>query len=181
MGASTVGNIIKQICKVLWETFQPIHMKKPTTSDFIRTAEHYENLWDFPHCIGALDGKHIRIKCPSHSGSMFFNYRKFFSIVLQGLVDDHYRFTSIDVGGYGKQSDGGTFRASTLSKLLEANKLGIPEEKNLPNSDQKVPYVFIGDEAYPLKENLMKPYSGKALDESQETFNTRLSRARKTV
>lgn len=65
--------------------------------------------------------------------------------------------------------------------MLEENKLGIPGEKTLPNSNHKVPYVFIADEAYPLKENLMKPYSGKSLTLSQETFNKRLSRARKTV
>nr|CAH7754470.1 unnamed protein product [Callosobruchus chinensis] len=144
MGASTVGKIIKEVCAALWEVFQPLHMKQPTTADFLRISEEYNRLWDFPNCIGALDGKHIRIKYPSHSGSMFFNYKHYFSIVLQGLVDDHYRFISIDVGGYGKQSDG-------------------------------------ADEAYPLKENLMKPYSGKTLNPSQENFNKRLSRARKTV
>nr|CAH7734522.1 unnamed protein product [Callosobruchus chinensis] len=122
MGASTVGKIIKEVCAALWEVFQPLHMKQPTTADFLRISEEYNRLWDFPNCIGAWDGKHIRIKCPSHSGSMFFNYKHYFSIVLQGLVDDHYRFISIDVGGYGKQSDGGTFQASKLSKLLEKNK-----------------------------------------------------------
>nr|CAH7754469.1 unnamed protein product [Callosobruchus chinensis] len=165
MGASTVGKIIKE-------------MKQPTTADFLRISEEYNRLWDFPNCIGALDGKHIRIKYPSHSGSMFFNYKHYFSIVLQGLVDDHYRFISIDVGGYGKQSDGATFQASKLSKLLEKNKLGIPKEKKLPNFNHKLPHVFIADEAYPLKENLMKPYSGKTLNPSQENFNKRLSRAR---
>nr|CAH7754472.1 unnamed protein product [Callosobruchus chinensis] len=181
MGASTVGKIIKEVCAALWEVFQPLHMKQPTTADFLRISEEYNRLWDFPNCIGALDGKHIRIKYPSHSGSMFFNYKHYFSIVLQGLVDDHYRFISIDVGGYGKQSDGATFQASKLSKLLEKNKLGIPKEKKLPNFNHKLPHVFIADEAYPLKENLMKPYSGKTLNPSQENFNKRLSRARKTV
>nr|CAH7720890.1 unnamed protein product [Callosobruchus chinensis] len=105
MGASTVGKIIKEVCAALWEVFPPLHMKQPTTADFLRISEEYNRLWDFPNCIGALDGKHIRIKCPSHSGSMFFNYKHYFSIVLQGLVDDHYRFISIDVGGYGKQKN----------------------------------------------------------------------------
>nr|CAI5855158.1 unnamed protein product [Callosobruchus analis] len=128
-------------------------MKQPTTADFIRISEEYNRLWDFPNCIRALDGKHVRIKCPSHS------------------VDDHYRFISIDVGGYGKQSDGGTFQASKLSKLLEKNKLGITKVKKLPNSNDKLPHVFITDEANSLKENLMKPYSGKTLNPSQENFN----------
>lgn len=181
MGATTVGKIIKEICEILWTTLQPIHMKPPTTSDFLKIAEECEKLWNYPNCIGALDGKHVRIKCPAHSGSMFYNYKKYFSIVLQGLVDGHYRFTSIDVGGYGKQSDGGTFRASSLSALLETNSLGIPDDTKLPKSEQIVPYVFIADEAYPLKANLMKPYPGYSLSMAKETFNKRLSRARKTV
>nr|CAI5829662.1 unnamed protein product [Callosobruchus analis] len=115
-------------------------MKQPTV-DFIRIFEEYNGLWDFPNLIVALDGKHVRIRCPSHSSSMFFNYKHPFSIVLQGLVDDHYRFISIDVGGYGKQSDGGTFQASKLSKLLEKDKLGT--QKKLPNSNDKLPHVFI--------------------------------------
>nr|CAH7734526.1 unnamed protein product [Callosobruchus chinensis] len=109
MGASTVGKIIKEVCAALWEVFQPLHMKQPTTADFLRISEEYNRLWDFPNCIGAWDGKHIRIK-----------------------------FISIDVGGYGKQSDGGTFQASKLSKLLEKNKLGIPKEKKLPNFNHKL-------------------------------------------
>ncbi|XP_031350493.1 protein ALP1-like [Photinus pyralis] len=181
MGASTVSKIVYQVCNILWTTLQPIHMRAPTTSYFLCAAEEFERLWDFPNCIGSLDGKHVRIKCPAHSGSMFYNYKSYFSIVLQGLVDGHYRFISIDVGGYGKQSDGGTFSASTLSKLLENNKLGIPSHRKLPSSDYTLPYVFIADEAYPLKENLMKPYSGTSLTATQENFNKRLSRARKTA
>lgn len=76
------------------------------TADYEQVAKRFYEIWKFPHCIGALDGKHCRIKCPAHSGSMYFNYKKTFSIVLQGVADDHYKFLFIDVGGFGKQSDG---------------------------------------------------------------------------
>nr|CAI5865361.1 unnamed protein product [Callosobruchus analis] len=79
MRASTVGTIIKEVCAALWEVLQPLHMKQHTTADFIRIPEEYNRLWDFPNFIGALDDKHVRIRCPSHSGSMFFNYKHFFS------------------------------------------------------------------------------------------------------
>ena len=44
-----------------------------------------------------------------------------------------------------------------------------------------MPSVFIGDEAYPLLDNLLKPYSGENLDPDTVYFNRRLSRARKTI
>ncbi|XP_046408203.1 protein ANTAGONIST OF LIKE HETEROCHROMATIN PROTEIN 1-like [Ischnura elegans] len=181
MGDNTVGKIVRNVCKLLWGTFQPKHMPIPTISDFETVARRFEEVWKFPNCIGAIDGKHCKIKCPALSGSMYFNYKKTFSIVLQGVADDHYKFLFVDAGGYGKQSDGGTFKASDLGKLLERKELNIPGEKCLPRSDVKVPHVFIADEAYPLQEYLMKPFSQKTVGEAEDVYNTRLSSARKTI
>lgn len=61
-----------------------------------------------------LGGKNVRIKCPGNSGSTFFNHKRYFSIVLQALAHDHYRFTTVDIGAYGKRSDVGSFHRSAL-------------------------------------------------------------------
>lgn len=66
------------------------------------------------------------------------------------MADAHYKFTTVDVGGYGKQGDGGTFQASELYKVLAEKKIEIPEPSFLPNTHDKAPYVFVGDKAYPL-------------------------------
>ena len=52
-----------------------------------------------------MDGKHIRIKKPTHSGSLYHNYKGFFSIVLFAVVDADYKYMYTDVGGLGHQSD----------------------------------------------------------------------------
>lgn len=181
MGASTVSLIVREVVEVIWDTFQAVHMKVPSENDFENIAKEFYERWNFPNCLGAIDGKHIRIKCPHHSGSMYYNYKNFFSIVLQAVADANYKFTIIDVGGYGKQSDGGSFRSSSLFHLMENKRLHIPEDAMLPSYPIAVPYVFIGDEAYPLLNNLMRPFNRRNLDVEKEYFNMRLSRARRVV
>lgn len=112
---------------------------------------------------------------------MFFNYKKYFSIVLQGVADAFYKFITIDVGGYGKQSDGGNFQAFDLYKLLNNKLFDIPELSNLPQTNVKTSFVLIGDEAYTFLPFFLKPFSGKNLNIEQECFNKRLSRAKKTI
>ncbi|CAH1986986.1 unnamed protein product [Acanthoscelides obtectus] len=100
---------------------------------------------------------------------------------MQAVADAKRRFVAVEVGGRGKQSDGGTFIASTLYKLIEKNKYKIPRPKRLPNSDVIAPYVLVGDEAYPLKHYLMRPYPERVLNNERKCFNIRLSTARQTI
>lgn len=181
MGKTTVANIVSEISEYIWNSLYERHMPIPSKKDFRKIAKDFYEIWNFPNCIGALDGKHIRMRCPNNSGSMYFNYKGYFSIVLQALVDANYRFINVDVGGYGRQSDGGTFKASALYRKLINGTLLLPEDCPLPNSNLIMPHVIIADEAYPLMRNLLKPYGKQELNEEKEYFNKRLSRARRTV
>ena len=67
-------------------------------------------MWQFPHCIGAIDGKHIALFSPVNSGSTYFNYKGFLSIVLLALVDADYKLTYVDIGCQGPISDGRIFK-----------------------------------------------------------------------
>jgi hypothetical protein len=112
---------------------------------------------------------------------MFFNYKKYFSVVLQGLVDANYKFITVDMGGFGKQSNGDMFFASDLFSFIDGKRISFPEPDFLPHSNVTAPYVMFGDEAYPLLPYLMKPYERTSLTEKRQNFNERLSRARKPV
>lgn len=59
-------------------------------------AEKFNTLWQFPHCIGALDGKHINFRPPKKEGSTHRNYKGSDNIVLLGLVDSEYNFLFVD-------------------------------------------------------------------------------------
>lgn len=181
MGKTTVADIVYATCSAIWLELVDIHMASPTQEDFKNIANDYFRLWQFPMCLGSIDGKHCRVKCPAKSGSSFFNYKQFFSIILQGVADANKRLIAIEVGGRGKQSDGGTFHYSTLNKLMENGGLPIPPPDILPGTTSRSPYVFIGDEAYPLKINIMRPFPSRNLNAKNEHFNKCLSRARKCI
>jgi hypothetical protein len=53
-------------------------------------------------------------------------------------------------GGNGKSSDGGLFTRSILGTSLEANTLNIPNSKPSPNIEEPLPFVIVGDKAFPL-------------------------------
>jgi hypothetical protein len=99
--------------------------------------------------------------------------------VLLGLVDADYQFIAVDVGAYGRNSDG--FLAnSNVGKDLKNNSLHLPHDKTTWTSGKEKPHVVIGDEAFPLSRHLMRPHSADQVsdDEEKKTFSYRLSRAR---
>lgn len=181
LGHSTVYNIIMETCKIIGNVLLKEMMPKPTEEMWKSISADIYTIWNFPNCIGALDGKHITIQAPPNSGSLFYNYKKHFSIVLLALVDAHYNFIAVNVGSYGKDSDGGILAKSTLGRGLERGTLSIPGQTALPNTSVELPYVIVGDEAFPLKSYLMRPYPGQNLDNSKRIFNYRLSRIRRVV
>lgn len=132
-------------------------------------------------CIGSLDGKHINFKAPCSAGSFYYNYKGAHSIVLLALADANYKFIYVDMGINGRISDGGVFRESSLREALNKNSLNLPEDEHLPGTNIKVPYVFVGDDAFPLTHRLMKPFPQRGLSVEKRIFNYRLSRARRIV
>ena len=131
----------------------------PTTEDQWKTvAEAFADKWQFHHVIGAIDGKHIAIECPAGGGSMYYNYKGYHSIVLLALADSEGRFLYIDVGANGSASDGGIFQVIPLREALEKRLAGLPASEPLPGDDHLVPYYILGDNAFPMKTWLQKPF-----------------------
>lgn len=131
VGRTTACNIIRDTCKGIWLALHKIYLKPPTTQeDWKKIANDFFAEWDFPNCLGALDGKHVAIECPGHSGSEYHNYKGFFSIVLMAMCDAHYCFTLVDVGNYGKDNDAHIFNESDIGKAFVENEMNIPSPTN---------------------------------------------------
>ena len=128
-----------------------------------------------------MDGKHVMVRPPPNSGSFYFNYKHSFSVVLLALVDAEYKFIYVDIGYNGRISDGGVFRNCSLSGALEENSIKIPHPMPLPGKTHPIPFMIVADDAFPMKEYILKPYSQVGLTRAKHIYNYRLSRARRIV
>ncbi|CAN7945786.1 unnamed protein product [Ixodes hexagonus] len=181
VGDSTTSGIIRETCWALHRVLDPLYRPAPDRAQWERIAGDFARLWNFPNCVGALDGKHVAIQAPDDAGSDTFNYKGFHSIVLLAACDATYKFTLVDIGQPGRFSDGGVFRDSEMGQSVLSGGLDLPPAGQLPQTQTKLPFVFVGDEAFPLLPNLMRPFPRRELQLLARLFNYRLSRARRII
>nr|CAH7738426.1 unnamed protein product [Callosobruchus chinensis] len=161
-GHSTIHYVIHETCKAMWDVLAPLYLKTPgSAEEWLKISKGFDERWNFPHCLGSIDGKHVNIQAPARSDSLFFNYKKNFSVVLLATCDYKYKFKFVDIGAYGSQSDGGLLGNSVFGQKLENNTMNIPPEQVLP-----------GDEAFPLKAYIMRPYPGQNLTTKKKSSIT---------
>lgn len=181
-GRSTVCKIIQETTDGIWDALKEVYFKAPsTTKNWIDISKEFEQEWNFPNCLGAIDGKHIAMECPQNGGSAYFNYKNFHSIVLMAICDAKYCFSLVDVGGYGRNNDSGIPLQSSFGQAFDNDRESLNIPKPCVVNNHTLPYVLVGDEIFPLKSYLMKPFPRQHLDEQSRVYNYRLSRARRTV
>ena len=142
--------------------------------------DEFEDEWNFPNCIGAIDGEHIIMDCPKNSRAAYHNYKGFHSIVLLTICDAKYSFTFADIGGFGSTNDASVLSNSVFGQAFERHSMELKLQSPSLHGDKDLPLVIVRDDIFPLKPWLMKPYPGKNVDQCQRIYNYRLSRARRT-
>lgn len=181
MGKKTVSRIVSETSRAIHVALQDPYFTSPTSANqWKQMAAEYSSIWQFPHAIGAIDGKHVRIKAPKMSGTTFHNYKGFFSLQLLAVCDAKYKFTFVDVGQYGSNNDCAVLNNSKIGEGLERGTLNIPPAEVIEGIDEEMPYYLLGDEIFPLEPYLMRPYASSQ-PEPEQIFNYRQSRARLTI
>lgn len=178
-----MGQITKQVCNAIISELSD-ELIVLNEENWINVSNGFNFKWQLPNCLGAIDGKHIAIRKPFKSGTEYYNYKRFFSIILMAVVDASYRFISIDVGGKGAEGDSGIFSRTELGKMIKSDDPELYLPPNAIVGPDRLPYFFIADDAFPLMKRIMKPYTPKrrqTLTEEEAIFNYRLSRARRCV
>ena len=179
---STVNKFVPEVCNAIIRAYRDEVMTCPTSpEDWLEVDSSLRRRWNIPHALGALDGKYIPIRCPRRGGSLYHNYKGFHSIVLPALVDADYKFLWVDLGAAESSSNAWIFKHSNLRHKIEDGTIGFPESESLVDDGPKVHYFILGNDAFPLKLWLMKPYSRRGMDLNQRVFNYWLSRARRVV
>lgn len=158
---STISKIIKEVTTAITTVLKEKFLRFPNTeNDWRVVSNDFGEQWNFHHVTGAINGKHCVIDRLLQFGSMFYNYKGDYTVVLLALVDAKLRFIYVDVGTNGRISDSGVWNKCFLKNHLDRNVLHIPSPAPLPGTLDNYPFVIIGDKGFPLSQKLLIPYPG---------------------
>ena len=83
----SISRFASEVCQVIMASFMEEYMFLPDSKEkWLSVAREFEEKWQFPNCVGTIDGKHVPLINSFNSGSTYVNYKRFFSIVLLALV-----------------------------------------------------------------------------------------------
>ncbi|XP_026291311.1 uncharacterized protein LOC113215862 [Frankliniella occidentalis] len=184
LSSEAISKIVTETRAVIWYTLKALVFEEISEHFWRQKAVEFEAMWQFLMCVGAIDGKNCSFQKFPMLGSEYYNYKGTNSIVLFAIADAKYKFIVADAGAKGREGDSGVFDRSTFGEMFYNHRLRLPPLVYNKKMDCLLPYVFLGDGAFPLDEHLMKPFEPDARDElpgNHALFNYRLSRARRVV
>ncbi|KAJ8878973.1 hypothetical protein PR048_019577 [Dryococelus australis] len=104
------------VCETIWQHLHDICFPNLTEDEWLKIANGFETLANFPNCLGAIDA----------------------------VYNSNYRFTFVNVGSYGKASDLAVYQNSLLFQRLKVNALHIPSDKPMRMGGEPLPFTFFG-------------------------------------
>ncbi|XP_067654467.1 uncharacterized protein [Haliotis asinina] len=186
---STVCCVVHEVCYAICTHVFPDAVKFPTGTELKKVISGFQKKWRFPNCGGAIDATHIPIIAPQQFHADYVNRKGWYSVILQAVCDDKYKFTDVCIGWPGRVHDARVFSNSAFKASADAGRI-LPQspewKKRVGTADNVVdmPVVIIADPAYRMSHDqwLLKPYSNRGtLSDEKSYFNFRLSSARMVI
>ncbi len=160
---NTICVLIAEVSSAIVDAYHEEVIVTPTTpDDWMVVTNTNSRKWQYHHCFGTIDGKHVAIRKPMNAGSYYFNYKNFHSIVLMALVDGDYKLTWVKVGANGTSSDAQISEDCGLKEAIEWHVIGFPPPDHLPDDDRDTPYFFSLPSAHLHDETLCQTEVGGA-------------------
>ncbi|XP_055920834.1 putative nuclease HARBI1 [Eupeodes corollae] len=157
LSESIIFITVPEVCEAIYKKLGPEYLKFPSCNEeWINIAKGFEFRWQFPHSLGAIDGKHVAFRASRGHGAIYYNYKGFNSIILLAMCKADYTFTYINFGLNGGCHDAGDLSQSDLNQILY-NDDSLSKDEVIGN-ELNLPYVVIGDDAFPLTKQILKPF-----------------------
>lgn len=172
---SDIGRIANAVCLFIVQRWR--HLIESFTEAPWFCAERVQRYVEatsakcpLPNCWGFLDGT-VRPMCrPTRQQRAFYNgHKRVHSLKFQSIVAPDGIIVHMHGPALGKRHDSGMLRESGLLDQLE-HQMPVPPEGGA--------YCIFGDQAYPLRPQLITPYKGNNLTEEQADFNRQMSEVR---
>ncbi|XP_039307969.1 protein ANTAGONIST OF LIKE HETEROCHROMATIN PROTEIN 1-like [Solenopsis invicta] len=76
VGHNTISKIVSKTCQAIWNCLKDTIFFVDNRKSWQFVAHEFEQLWNFPNCIRAVDGKHVMIQAPPKSAFIYYNYKR---------------------------------------------------------------------------------------------------------
>ena len=142
---SAISYTVQEVCRAIIAHLACKYLKVPSTkSEYMKIAKQFYNCWNFPNTLGAIDREHITIQKPDGGSSLYYNYKHTDPIVLLAIAGPNYESLYANVGANGRCSNGRIWGNSSIAKLLDDNKFGVPKPQKTTGSDREAPLCCWG-------------------------------------
>jgi hypothetical protein len=115
---SSASIIVREVYEGIKSVFRPLIFFKPTLSRMKQITLEFESLHRIPYILRAINGSHIPIIAPSIDHTLYYCRKKFYSVLLQGVVDSQCKFRNYDFGWAGSIHDWVYFKNQKLKRQL---------------------------------------------------------------
>ena len=95
--------IVKGYCSAINDRLRNMFIEFPDSWEkWLKISRKFEQLWNYPHSLGEMDGKHVRIPKARNGRSYFYNYKHTYSTILSAITGPEYECVYVDVRSNGR-------------------------------------------------------------------------------